>query len=110
MGVNATDIIFQLYTDKIDCKRNVEVNTGYQLKTNIINSTGDNDLVFQRDDDEFLRLDKANDNIVCSKEIVAGNSVVVDTAKKLTMRPSLEPSDGGDLNIFDIRNTHPVCQ
>ena len=108
-GVTASDIIFQLYTDKINCKRNVELDTGYELKTNTINSNGDNDLVFQRDDDEFLRLDKTNDNIVCSKEIVAGNSVVVDTAKKLTMNPSLEPSAGGDLNIFDIKNTHPVA-
>ena len=60
-GVTASDIIFQLYTDKINCKRNVELDTGYELKTNTINSNGDNDLVFQRDDDEFFRCEVFTD-------------------------------------------------
>ena len=35
--------------------------------------------------------------------------MIVDVAKKLTMGPSLEPSAGGDLHVFDIRNLHPVA-
>ena len=74
------------------------------LQVNTINSNGNNDLVFSRNGNEFLRFDTTDDNIVCSKEIVAGNAVIVDTAKKLTMKPSLESG----INIFDIRNLHPV--
>ena len=82
----------------------LEIIDGYGLETNLINSNGDNDLVFQRDGNEFLRFNGTDDNITCSKEIVAGNSVVVDIAKKLTLKPSLESS----IIIFDIRNLHPV--
>ena len=83
----------------------LEIVDGFGLETNLIDSRGDNDVVFQRDGDEFLRFNGTDDNITCSKEIVAGNSVVVDIAKKLTLKPSLESS----INIFDIRNSHPVA-
>ena len=56
-GLNSSDIIMQLYTDKIDCQRNVELGTSYQLKCNTINTNGDNDVVFQRNDVEFFKLD-----------------------------------------------------
>ena len=92
----------QLYSRRV-----ITANAG--VNSNTYNSNGDNNTVFQRDGNEFLRLDKTNDNITCSKEIVAGDAVIVDVAKKLTMRPTLEPSAGGDLNIFDIRNLHPVA-
>ena len=74
------------------------------VKSNTIDSNTDVNFTLSRNGNEFLRLDKANDNIVCGKEIVAGNALIVDIAKKLTMRPSLE----GGINIFDIRNLHPV--
>ena len=74
------------------------------VKGNTYNSNGNNNVLFQRNDIEYLRFDTTDDNIVCSKEIVAGNSIVVDTAKKLTMKPSLETG----VHIFDIRNLHPV--
>ena len=57
----------------------IVIDTGKSVKTNTINSNGDNDLVFQRNDNEFLRLDKTNDNITCSKEIVAGGGIKCNT-------------------------------
>ena len=39
-----------------------------------------------------------------SNELHLSNALYIDTADKLTMRPSLE----GGVNIFDIRNLHPV--
>ena len=116
------------------------------LQVNTINTNGDNNLVFQRNGTQFFRLDTSDDNIICSKEIVAGggikcntydsdgdsniifkrfdtnyitfntnrididqplhlaNSLTIDLADKLTMKPSLE----GGVNIFDIRNLHPI--
>ena len=58
----------------------IVIDTGKSVKTNTINSNGDNDLVFQRNDNEFLRLDKTNDNITCSKEIVAGGGIKCNTS------------------------------
>ena len=40
-----------------------------------------------------------------SNELHLSNALYIDTADKLTMRPSLE----GGVNIFDIRNLHPVA-
>ena len=86
-GVNASDIIFQLYTDSINCKRNIEVDTSYELKCNTINSNDDNDIVFKRDDNEFFKLDKFTEDvngtptekeaIICSKQIRANGNILV---------------------------------
>ena len=84
--------------------RQIQGNNG--LKVDYIDTRNTNtDFEFRRDGDEFLRFNGTDDNILCSKEIVAGNSVVVDIAKKLTLKPSLESG----INIFDIRNLHPVA-
>ena len=82
-GVNATDIIMQLYTDKIDCQRNIELGTAYQLKCNNINSNGDSDVVFQRNDVEFFKLDKFTEDsvekeaIICSKQLRANGNILL---------------------------------
>ena len=82
-GVSAPDIIMQLYTDKIDCQRNVELGTSYQLKCNTINTNGDSDLVFQRDDVEFFKLDKFTEDtvekeaIICSKQLRANSNIAI---------------------------------
>ena len=82
-GLNSSDIIMQLYTDKIDCQRNVELGTAYQLKCNNINSNGDNDVLFQRNDVEFFKLDKFTEDtvekeaIICSKQLRANGNILV---------------------------------
>ena len=101
-GSTTTDEQFIVENTGITCRRILKAGQG--LNTNTINTNTDIDLTISRNGNEFLRLDKDDDNIVCSKEIVAGNAVIVDTAKKLTMKPSLESG----INIFDIRNLHPV--
>ena len=130
----------------IDAEQGITVFNGQQLRSNTINSNGNNNLVFQRNGIEFFRLDTTNDNITCSKEIIGGNglkcntydsdgdsniifkrngldymtfqseriniyqplhladTLFIDTVNKLSLKPSLE----GGVNIFDIRNLHPV--
>ena len=84
--------------------RQIQGNNG--LKVDFIDTRNTTaDFEFRRNGTQFFRLDTTDDNITCSKEIVAGNSVVVDIAKKLTLKPSLESG----INIFDIRNLHPVA-
>ena len=102
-GSNTTDEQFLVDNTIISCKRNLRAGAG--LETNTIDTIGSANLSFQRGGTEYLRFDTTDDNITCSKEIIAGNSIVVDTAKKLTMKPSLE----GGVNIFDIRHLHPIA-
>ena len=102
-GSNTTDEQFLVDNTIISCKRNLRAGVG--LETNTIDTIGSANLSFQRGGTEYLRFDTTDDNITCSKEIVAGNSIVVDTTKKLTIKPSLE----GGVNIFDIRNLHPIA-
>ena len=133
----ANNTILEMTTNLIKATRILECDAG--IKTNTINTATDTVLAIQRNSVEYLRLDTALDNIVCSKGIVAGggidcntldsdgdsnvlfkrnnstymtfntdrvdinqelhlaNALIIDTADKLTMRPSLE----GGINIFD---------
>ena len=83
-GVDVTDRIIQLYTDKIDCKRNVILDSAYELQTNKINSNSDNDLVLNRNNLPFLTLDKFSEDtvekeaIICSKQLRANGNVLVN--------------------------------
>ena len=61
----------------------IVIDTGKSVKTNTINSNGDNDLVFQRDDVEFFKLDKFTEDtvekeaIICSKQLRANGNILV---------------------------------
>ena len=78
-----TTIITEMTNDNIQFKRNIVVNTGYELQTNSINSYGDSDLVFQRNDVEFFKLDKFTEDtvekeaIICSKQLRANGNILV---------------------------------
>ena len=77
------------------------------VKGNTYNSNGDNNVVFQRNNSTYMTFN--TNRVEINQELRLSNALIIDTAEKLTIRPSLEPSDGGDLNIFDIRNLHPVA-
>ena len=61
----------------------IVIDTGKSVKTNTINSNGDNDVVFQRDDVEFFKLDKFTEDtvekeaIICSKQLRANGNILV---------------------------------
>ena len=61
----------------------IVIDTGKSVKTNSINSNGDNDLVFQRDAVEFFKLDKFTEDtvekeaIICSKQLRANGNILV---------------------------------
>ena len=77
------------------------------VKGNTYNSNGDNNVVFQRNNSTYMTFN--TNRVEINQELRLSNALIIDTAEKLTIRPSLEPSAGGDLNIFDIRNLHPVA-
>ena len=86
----------------IDAEQGLTVFTGQQLKTNTINSHTNSNLVFQRSGSPYMTFQ--SDRIDIHQPLHLANSLTIDTADKLTLRPSLE----GSVNIFDIRNLHPI--
>ena len=72
------------------------------LEVNTINTNGDNNLVFQRNGSPYMTFN--SDRIDINQPLHLANAFTIDLAEKFTMRPSLE----GGVNIFDIRNLHPI--
>ena len=86
----------------IDAEQGITVFTGQQIITNTVNSHTNNNLVFQRSGSPYMTFQ--SDRIDIHQPLHLTNSLTIDTADKLTLRPSLE----GSVNIFDIRNLHPI--
>ena len=86
----------------IDAEQGITVFTGKELKTNTINSHTNSNLVIQRSGSTYMTFQ--SNRIAIDQPLHLANSLTIDTADKLTMKPSLE----GGVNIFDIRNLHPI--
>ena len=86
----------------IDAEQGLTVFNGQQLKSNTINSHTNSNLVIQRSGSTYMTFQ--SNRIDIDQPLHLANSLTIDTADKLTMAPSLE----GGVNIFDIRNLHPV--
>ena len=72
------------------------------LKCNTLDSDGDSNVLFKRNGSIYITF--GTDKIELGKSLRGANEIIIDTSEKLTMRPSLESG----VNIFDIRNLHPV--
>ena len=86
----------------INAEQGITVFNGQQLRTNIINSIGNNNLVLQRNGSPYITFN--SDRININQALHLADTLFIDTANKLSLKPSLE----GGVNIFDIRNLHPV--
>ena len=75
---------------------------GKQLKSNNLNSHTNSNLVLQRSGSTYMTFQ--SNRIDIDQPLHLANSLTIDTADKLTIKPSLESG----VNIFDIRNLHPV--
>ena len=87
----------------IDAEQGITVFNGQQLTTTTVNSNGNNNLVLQRNSSPYMTFQ--SNRIDIDQPLHLANSLTIDTADKLTIAPSLE----GSVNIFDIRNLHPVA-
>ena len=87
----------------IDAEQGITVFNGQQLITNTVNSHTNSNLVFQRSGSPYMTFQ--SNRIDIDQPLHLANSLTIDLANKLTMAPSLE----GGVNIFDIRNLHPVA-
>ena len=56
-------IVCEMTNNAVSFQRNVIVGTAYELRTNTIDTTTDNDLVFKRNDVQFMALDKFTEDV-----------------------------------------------
>ena len=77
-------IVCEMTNNAVSLQRNVIVGTAYELRTNAIDTTTDNDLVFNRNNVPFLTLDKFTEDtvekeaIICSKQLRANSNILVN--------------------------------
>ena len=81
-------IVCEMTNNAVSFQRNVIVGTAYELRTNTIDTTTDNDLVFNRNNVQFMRLDKFTEDvngtptereaIICSKQLRANAQLRVN--------------------------------
>ena len=76
-------IVCEMSNNAVSFQRNVIVGTAYELRTNAIDTSDDNDLVFRRNDVQFLALDKFTEDtiekeaIICSKQLRANGNLAI---------------------------------
>ena len=77
-------IVCEMTNNAVSFQRNVIVGTAYELRTNTIDTTTDNDLVISRNNVQFLVLDKFTEDtiekeaIICSKQLRANAQLRVN--------------------------------
>ena len=82
-------------------ERQIQGNNG--LKVDYIDTRNTNaNFDFRRNNVSYIAFN--SDRININQALYLSNSLTIDTANKLTLKPSLESG----VNIFDIRNLHPV--
>ena len=76
-------IVCEMSNNAVSFQRNLILGTAYELRTNAIDTTTDNDLVFNRNNVPFLTLDKFTEDtvekeaIICSKQLRANSNILV---------------------------------
>ena len=86
--------------DNITCSK--EIIGGNGLKCNTYDSDGDSNVIFKRNGLDYMTFQ--SDRINIYQPLHLADTLFIDTVNKLSLKPSLE----GGVNIFDIRNLHPV--
>ena len=82
-------------------ERQIQGNNG--LKVDYVDTrTASANFDFRRNNVSYMTFN--SDRINMNQSLHLANSLTIDTANKLTLKPSLESG----VNIFDIRNLHPV--
>ena len=105
---NGTTIVCEMTNNAVSFQRNVIVGTAYELRTNAIDTTTDNDLVFNRNNVPFLTLDKFTEDtvekeaIICSKQLRANGNIRV---KKLQINQIPVGIEYADFRLEDVSNS-----
>ena len=101
-------IVCEMTNNAVSFQRNVIVGTAYELRTNAIDTTTDNDLVISRNNVQFLALDKFTEDtvekeaIICSKQVRANGNIRV---KKLQINQIPVGIEYADFRLEDVSNS-----
>ena len=108
MAIRRNDIEFiRLFKDgttsaeAIFCYKQLRATEGFKTTSIDTESVNDN-LEFQRNGSSYMIFN--SDRININQPLHLANTLFIDTVNKLSLKPSLESG----VNIFDIRNLHPV--
>ena len=109
MAIRRNDIEFiRLFKDgttsaeAIFCYKQLRATQGFKATTIDTENVNDN-LDFQRNGYSYMVFN--SDRININQPLHLADTLFIDTANKLSLKPSLESG----VNIFDIRNLHPVA-
>ena len=91
-----SDVMLDISKTLIQSTRILQCDAG--IKTNTINTNGDNNLLLQRNSSTYLTLN--TDKVEISQPLHLSNELVLDTSDLLKMKGQLESGN----YIFDIRN------
>ena len=92
-------IVCEMSNNAVSFQRNVIVGTAYELRTNAIDTTTDNDLVINRNNIPFLTLDKftkdtvEKEAIICSKQLRANAQSLVNNLQICQFPVGIEYAD-----------------
>ena len=96
-------IVCEMTNNGVSLQRNLVVGTAYELQTNAIDTVNDNDLVFNRNNVQFMRLDKFTEDvngtptereaIICSKQLRANAQLKVNNLQINQFSSGVQYSD-----------------
>ena len=103
-------IICEMTNNGVSIARNLVVGTAYELRTNALDTNGDNDLVISRNNIPFLTLDKFTEDtiekeaIICNKQLRANGNVLVNNLQINQFQSGVEYAD------FRLHNADSVVR
>ena len=107
-------IACEMSNDAVSFQRNVIIGTAYELRTNAIDTVNDNDLVFSRNNVQFMVLDKFTEDvngtpteieaIICSKQLRANAQIRVNNLQINQFSSGVQYSD------FRLENVDSVLR
>ena len=96
-------IVCEMTNNAVSFQRNIIVGTSYELRTNTIDTVNDNDLIFSRNNVQFMRLDKFTEDvngtptereaIICSKQLRANAQLKVNNLQINQFSSGVQYSD-----------------
>ena len=107
-------IVCEMTNNGVSLQRNLIVGTAYELQTNAIDTVNDNDLVFKRNDVQFMALDKFTEDvngtptemeaIICSKQLRANGQIRVNNLQINQFSSGVQYAD------FRLENANSVMR
>ena len=98
----SSNIILTIWNDQIRCSRDLEINNTYKLKTNEIDSNGNSDVVFKRNDVEIMKFNSSNE------AEFTGNIRIANQNNQFIEFPNCRIREGTavDIDYFDFINSN----